>query len=116
MNTHFPEEADKHFVIRADAEAIAAIMRLKVFDKLAHTLSLSEGAILFHKVLSHKKSWIVAMRYCGFKKTEENGYLVVGWPKKEFPASVMDEYILGVTNQPGLIKVIDTAKIRRDAN
>jgi hypothetical protein len=99
--------------ISDNTEALAVIMSLGVLGELDFPeYGVGDDGrpiarVLFHTIHGHPTHWILAARFHGFEREEENGYMVMTWPKARFPERVLDEEVARFNAQPALRSVRD---------
>lgn len=80
-------------MISDDAEATEILLRLGVLDKMRDPLSFPEGKAAFLGHKQHPTHWVLGCRFSGCENPADNGFVVFGWPKKDFPAEVMKIHV-----------------------
>jgi hypothetical protein len=105
------ELPDKSVIISDDDSAMEFMRRMGVLQKLAHPITLTGASAVFVKVLDHRSHWILCVRYSGFKRPSDNGYLVLTWPKRQFQEEPMSRYIADWSQQPELKQIVDLSNV-----
>lgn len=92
-------------------------MRVLVGHNKLHCLKHREGFNAAHVAFSAKKHWVLGVNYRGHELPEENGYMVIAWPKEivdkaEFHKQVANlltntiegKMLIGSAGEPGELK------------
>jgi hypothetical protein len=108
ISVNGPELPDQTVIITDDAMCQTFLVAEGLLTKLSRELPEAadlpaagdEAQTVICKHHTHATHWILAMALYDNKNPGGNGFIIIGWPKKKWPAEVMDDYLnrQGYTN------------------
>ena len=89
---------DRFVKILDDIEAKAFLAALGILADLPNKSALANSGVAEMDTIAvahygHPTHWILAFRFHGNEKPEDNGFAVFGWPKNRCPRSVIEDAI-----------------------
>lgn len=77
------------FILSDDQQVRAILLHLGVLNDFSEDCGFSGERLLLRTYKNHASHWLLAVRFSGFSVPSENGFILHGWPKGDFPESVL---------------------------
>jgi hypothetical protein len=95
------EFPNQEFTVTDDESALALITHWGLLGDFLKYEGLSNSHMGLVKHVGHPTHWFVAVRFAGHTNPADNGYVVYGFPKSQFPIKYVMEHIAMLEKQHG---------------